>query len=613
MASLTSMLDTLSTAEPPATCGITREVPPKPVLGPCGQVFDQDALARWRRTRDDCPACGAALGPPAGVDRGLAADLRRWRASVKAPPAVVREDVVVARGRPLGRGAHGVVKRAAWRGRTVAVKMVSVDDDDAAVAMRRELKALRALRHPNVVALLGAVADDDEGLLWAVLEFAPHGSLHRLLHKGTPDELLACFGARDALPGLGVAFWSVATDVAAAVAFLHRRKVVHGDIKSANVLLGSYGVAKISDFGLARVVGTRGFTRASSAHGGTAAYMAPELGDAGALDRGGESADVFAYAVLVAELLSGREPFDDARNEVAVALRVRSGERPRLPLATPPALRDALVRCWDAEAAARPDMEDLLLDVVAMSQAPDGARVPGAGDEVVTVGTDVGCRELSSVLAEVGLRDSIPAIREQEIDIGAARLMEPADWTDCGMLPEDARKVVSLLGSDTIVVRCRHDGDVVEVTASPAELVRDVKERLGRSLREDVSDRRLRDVDRRDRTLLRDDATLYELGIRRDANVSFAHRRSPAQGVPFKLFVRDLVCSSRILELTVESRYTLKALIHLALEMLDRSVEEDWLYRLKVFGASFYATEMLIEELNLAKEDTIMLEPRMVL
>ena len=126
MASLTSMLDNLSTAEPPATCGITREVPSKPVLGPCGQVFDQDALARWRRTRDDCPACGAALGPPAGVDRGLAADLRRWRASVKAPPAVVREDVVVARGRPLGRGAHGVVKRAAWRGRTVARSTRSV-------------------------------------------------------------------------------------------------------------------------------------------------------------------------------------------------------------------------------------------------------------------------------------------------------------------------------------------------------------------------------------------------------------------------------------------------------------------------------------------------------
>ena len=62
MASLTSMLDNLSTAEPPATCGITREVPSKPVLGPCGQVFDQDALARWRRTRDDCPAgCNRAL------------------------------------------------------------------------------------------------------------------------------------------------------------------------------------------------------------------------------------------------------------------------------------------------------------------------------------------------------------------------------------------------------------------------------------------------------------------------------------------------------------------------------------------------------------------------
>ena len=63
----------------------------------------------------------------------------------------------------------------------------------------------------------------------------------------------------------------------------------------------------------------------------------------------------------------------------------------------------------------------------------------------------------------------------------------------------------------------------------------------------------------------------------------------------------------------VLSLYDVPNIYRVPLEMLDRSVEEDWLYRLKVFGASFYATEMLIEELNLAKEDTIMLEPRMVL
>ena len=88
----------------------------------------------------------------------------------------------------------------------VAVKQVPLDDDEAAVAMQRELKALRALRHPNVVALLGALTDDDEGLLWAVLEFAPHGSLHRMLHRSSESDMRACFGDAKALPGLGEAF-----------------------------------------------------------------------------------------------------------------------------------------------------------------------------------------------------------------------------------------------------------------------------------------------------------------------------------------------------------------------------------------------------------------------
>jgi serine/threonine protein kinase len=136
------------------------------------------------------------------------------------------------------------------------VKQVPLDDDEAAVAMQRELKALRALRHPNVVALLGALTDDDEGLLWAILEFAPHGSLHRMLHRSSESDMRACFGDAKALPGLGEAFWGVAADVCAALAFLHRRSVIHGDVKAANVLLGNGGVAKISDFGLARVVGT---------------------------------------------------------------------------------------------------------------------------------------------------------------------------------------------------------------------------------------------------------------------------------------------------------------------------------------------------------------------
>ena len=249
-------MDALTTAAPPFVCGITREMPEKPVeLIECGHLFDQDALRRWRAAgKTRCPECGGALDSrPSSV---VAASLRAYRARSRRDAAVERNDVVVAKGRPLGRGSHGVVKKATWRSKPVAVKQVPLDDDEAAVAMQRELKALRALRHPNVVALLGALTDDDEGLLWAILEFAPHGSLHRMLHRSSESDMRACFGDAKALPGLGEAFWGVAADVCAALAFLHRRSVIHGDVKAANVLLGNGGVAKISDFGLARVVGT---------------------------------------------------------------------------------------------------------------------------------------------------------------------------------------------------------------------------------------------------------------------------------------------------------------------------------------------------------------------
>ena len=111
------------------------------------------ALAAAGKTR--CPECGGALDSrPSSV---VAASLRAYRARSRRDAAVERDDVVVAKGRPLGRGSHGVVKKAHWRGKPVAVKQVPLDDDEAAVAMQRELKALRALRHPNVVALLGAL------------------------------------------------------------------------------------------------------------------------------------------------------------------------------------------------------------------------------------------------------------------------------------------------------------------------------------------------------------------------------------------------------------------------------------------------------------------------
>ena len=135
----------------------------------------------------------------------------------------------------------------------------------------------------------------------------------------------ACFGDAKALPGLGEAFWGVAGDVCAALAFLHRRSVIHGDVKAANVLLGNGGVAKISDFGLARVVGTAGFTRTSSSPVARRAIW-PRTRRAGALTARGPDVSLWRYWPR----FSPARTVADARNDVAIALASATASgRPR--------------------------------------------------------------------------------------------------------------------------------------------------------------------------------------------------------------------------------------------------------------------------------------------
>ncbi|KAG5186775.1 kinase-like domain-containing protein, partial [Tribonema minus] len=117
-------------------------------------------------------------------------------------------------------------------------------------------------------------------------------------------------------------------DVTRGVAFLHASKVLHGDLKSPNILIFDNMRAKLTDFGLAKV--TSAASTCATAAGaaspkGTWAWMAPEIG-AGA--RHTAAADVFSGAMVMFELLSGRVPFHACANPVQVALAVARGERP---------------------------------------------------------------------------------------------------------------------------------------------------------------------------------------------------------------------------------------------------------------------------------------------
>nr|BAJ97616.1 predicted protein [Hordeum vulgare subsp. vulgare]BAK01332.1 predicted protein [Hordeum vulgare subsp. vulgare] len=198
----------------------------------------------------------------------------------------------------VGKGSHGCVYRARLRGGTghgrrlvtVAVKKASHPQGEAKLA--NEIAVLAAARHhPGVVNLVGA-APGQPPLL--VMEFMPNGSLHDLLH-------------RSPRPPPWPRRVEIALDVARAMRALHGAapRVIHRDVKTANVLLGRDGRARLADFSLAVRVAAAGAPRPAPA--GTMGYLDPSYTEPGRL---GPESDVFSFGVVLLELISGRKVMD---------------------------------------------------------------------------------------------------------------------------------------------------------------------------------------------------------------------------------------------------------------------------------------------------------------
>ncbi|KAK1666607.1 hypothetical protein QYE76_054766 [Lolium multiflorum] len=200
--------------------------------------------------------------------------------------------------RTLGRGASGAVVSLAADDRSgalFAVKSARAADDQ----LRREGAILSALCSPHVLPCLGFRASD-AGECQLFLEFAPGGTLADVAERqgGRLEECL---------------IRAYAADVARGLAYLHGRSVVHGDIKSRNVVVGADGRAKIADFGCARSVGS------GRPVAGTPAFMAPEVARG---EEQGPAADVWALGCTVLEMATGRAPWSDMADVLAALHRI---------------------------------------------------------------------------------------------------------------------------------------------------------------------------------------------------------------------------------------------------------------------------------------------------
>jgi tRNA A-37 threonylcarbamoyl transferase component Bud32 len=199
-------------------------------------------------------------------------------------------------GELLGRGGMGLVFKARQKAlkRHVALKIVISGAHAGAeerARFRTEAEAVARLDHPGIVHIYEV--GEQAGCPYLALEFVSGGSLAQQL-DGTP------------MPPRRAA--QLLLDLAHAVQHAHEQGIVHRDLKPANVLLTETGVAKIADFGLAKLLDVdRGQTHTGVVLG-SPSYMAPEQA-AGKVRAIGPATDVYALGAILYELLTGRPPF----------------------------------------------------------------------------------------------------------------------------------------------------------------------------------------------------------------------------------------------------------------------------------------------------------------
>ncbi|CAI7752015.1 unnamed protein product [Closterium sp. NIES-53] len=263
----------------------------------------------------------------------------------------------------LGTGRDGSVYKARLPdGTTVAVKRLTQRNlDQSAREFRFEVESLAHARHPNLVALLGCCAEEDERML--VYEFVPNGSLDAWLHQNSNMEPID---------------WPmrmhIAIGCARGLSHLHEgldMKVVHRDVKASNVLLDAQWNPKLGDFAIAKVMG-RDQSHTATRVVGTFGYVAPEYMNTGLLT---ERSDVYSFGVLLLEIISGRKPIDngappDEMDLVTWAKKLSSQERlveivdPRLQgMISPDDAEYVLgiaMRCVETNALKRPRMTQIV-------------------------------------------------------------------------------------------------------------------------------------------------------------------------------------------------------------------------------------------------------------
>ncbi|XP_059455944.1 probable serine/threonine-protein kinase At1g01540 [Corylus avellana] len=259
----------------------------------------------------------------------------------------------------IGEGGYGIVYSGLLPdGTRVAVKNLLNNRGQAEKEFKVEVETIGRVRHKNLVRLLGYCVEGAYRML--VYEYVDNGNLDQWLQGDVGNVSPLTWDIR----------MNIILGTAKGLAYLHEGlepKVVHRDVKSSNILLDRQWNAKVSDFGLAKLLCSE-MSYVTTRVMGTFGYVAPEYACTGMLN---EKSDVYSFGILIMEIISGRSPVDYSRPQGEVNLvdwlKNMVGNRkseevvdPKLPeMPASKALKRVLLvalRCVDPDATKRPKM-----------------------------------------------------------------------------------------------------------------------------------------------------------------------------------------------------------------------------------------------------------------
>ena len=325
-----------------------------------------------------CGKCGAPVAPGTRFCPSCGADVSGQQGNV-ATAHVARADVVRATMSDtalldalrdatlgeyeilgeLGRGGMATVYLAhdLALDRKVAIKVMApalLAGEGMVERFKREARTSAQLSHPHIIPIFAV--RESENLVYFVMKFVEGRSLESIIKELGPLPIPMA--------------QSILQQVGGALAYAHRRGVIHRDIKPGNIMIDSDGWAVVTDFGIAKVSEARGLTM-TGATVGTPSYMSPEQCAAQDIT---PASDQYSFGVVAHEMFAGKQPFT---GDSIMAIMYQHFNDPPPPLRAarpdcPVAIEAAVLRMLEKEPAARfPDLDQAAAAIGGAPLAPD--------------------------------------------------------------------------------------------------------------------------------------------------------------------------------------------------------------------------------------------------